>query len=147
MTAVRKVESGDRDRWLELWRGYQDFYEVDIPAETARVTWARLLDPKEAMFGALAIEDGRPIGLVHWLTHRSCWTIGDYCYLQDLFVARDRRGTGAGRSLIEYVYADAKARGCPRVYWLTHETNHTARLLYDRVAERTGFIQYRKTLT
>ena len=79
MAAVRMVESGDHDDWLKLWRGYQEFYEVDIPAETARVTWARLLDPTEAMFAALAVEAGRPIGLVHWLTNRSCWTVGDYC--------------------------------------------------------------------
>jgi GNAT superfamily N-acetyltransferase len=147
MVTVRAVASGDHDVWLPLWRGYQEFYQVDIPAETARVTWARLLDPAEPMFAALAIEEGRAVGVVHWLLHRSCWTVGDYCYLQDLYVAGDRRGTGAGRALIEHVYADAAARGCPRVYWLTHESNHTAMQLYDRIAERSGFVQYRKALS
>jgi hypothetical protein len=46
--------------------------------------------------------------------------------------------------LIEAVYACADELGAERVYWLTHETNTTARQLYDRVATRTGFIQYRR---
>ena len=82
--------------------------------------------------------------MVHWIHHRSCWTAGDNCYLQDLFVAPTARGHGAGRGLIEHVYAQARAAGCARVYWLTHETNADARVLYDRLAERPGFIQYRK---
>jgi ribosomal protein S18 acetylase RimI-like enzyme len=56
------------------------------------------------------------------------------------------RGSGVGRKLIEHVYAEASRHGCARVYWLTHETNATAMRLYDRVAERSGFVQYRKSL-
>ena len=51
-----------------------------------------------------------------------------------------------GRALIEAVYERAKSVGCTRVYWLTHETNATARRLYDQVAQNTGFIVYRKML-
>jgi GNAT superfamily N-acetyltransferase len=86
------------------------------------------------------------VGLVHHIRHRSCWTAGDYCYLQDLFVAPAARHAGVGRKLIEHVYALAAREGCARVYWLTHETNSVAMLLYDRIAKRTGFIQYRKDL-
>jgi GNAT superfamily N-acetyltransferase len=143
---IRLLEPGDHESWYPLWRGYQAFYKVDIPIETSRVTWARLLDPQEPMFGALALAGGRAIGVVHWILHRSCWTVGDYCYLQDLFVADSERGRGTGRRLIEHVYDAARAAGCSRVYWLTHETNAQAMLLYDRVAERSGFIQYRKTM-
>src|SRR5690606_41353595 len=89
--------------------------------------------------------NGRAVGMVHWIFHRSCWTAGDYCYLQDLFVAQDVRGGGHGRALIEHVYAQARAVNAARVYWLTHETNHTAMQLYDRIAERPGSLQYRKT--
>jgi GNAT superfamily N-acetyltransferase len=131
------------DAWLPLWRGYQAFYETDIPAAVSAVTWARLLDPAEPMDGALAWRDSTAIGLVHYIQHRSCWTTGDYCYLQDLFVAPGLRGGGIGRMLIEHVYANARSSGCSRVYWLTHETNTSAMQLYARVAERSGFIQYR----
>ncbi len=87
---------------------------------------------------------GKLSGIVHYLYHRSCWTIGDYCYLQDLFVAEDARKLGLGRALIEAVEREARKAGASRVYWLTHETNATARALYDQLAERPGFIQYRK---
>jgi GNAT superfamily N-acetyltransferase len=107
------------------------------------VTWTRLLDPAEPMGGALAWRDSRAVGLVHFIEHRSCWTTGNYCYLQDLFVAPGLRGEGIGRMLIEYVYEKARAGGCSRVYWLTHETNTSAMQLYERVAERSGFVQYR----
>ncbi len=110
-----------------------------------RTTWQRLLDPAEPVHGALAFdEEGRAVGLAHWLFHRSTWSEGNSCYLNDLFVDPGLRGKGVGRALIDHVHADAAARGAPKVYWLTHETNTTAQRLYNAVAERTGFIQYRK---
>ena len=142
--AIRPIGSGDREAWLPLWRGYQAFYKVDLPAEVTDTTWTRLNDPAEPVDGALAWRGDEAIGLVHHIRHRSAWTIGDYCYLQDLFVADGARGLGIGRRLIAHVYAAAKAAGCSRVHWLTHETNTDAMQLYDRVAERSGFVQYRK---
>lgn len=144
--SIHLLTAGDHDAWYPLWRGYQAFYETDIPEAASRVAWERLLAPEEPMHGALALEDGRPVGLVHHLEHRSFWTVGNYCYLQDLFVAPEARGGGIGRMLIEHVYAEARRRGCSRVHWLTQEGNTTARRLYDRIAERSGFIQYRKLL-
>jgi GNAT superfamily N-acetyltransferase len=141
---VRNLLALDHDAWLPLWRGYQEFYKEEIPAETTRTTWARILDPAEPVFGAIAFAGDRPVGIVHWLYHRSCWTIANYCYLQDLFVIPDHRGSGVGRKLIEHVFATARIVGCAKVYWLTHETNSTAMLLYDRIAHRSGFLQYEK---
>jgi GNAT superfamily N-acetyltransferase len=138
--------AADHDAWLPLWRGYQAFYQVDIPAATSAVTWQRLLDPAEPMHAMLAWQGGRAVGLVHWIYHRACWSVGDYCYLNDLFAEPDVRGTGVGRALIEHVYRAAAEVGCSRVYWLTHETNEVAMRLYDRVAQRSGFVQYRKAL-
>jgi GNAT superfamily N-acetyltransferase len=130
--------------WHPLWRGYQAFYKVDIADAVTQLTWQRLLDAAEPMHGALAFVDGAAVGMVHFIEHRSCWTRGNYIYLQDLFVASPVRGAGVGRALIEHVYGEAKARDCARVYWLTHETNVDAMHLYDRVADRSGFLQYRK---
>jgi GNAT superfamily N-acetyltransferase len=143
---VRPFEAADHDTWLPLWRGYQAFYKVDIPAATSEVTWGRILDPNEPVFGALAFADSIAVGMVHWLFHRTTWTIGNNCYLQDLFVANSTRGGGVGRKLIEHVYDAARAAGCPRVYWLTHETNAQAMVLYNSIADRSGFLQYRKNL-
>ncbi len=132
--------------WLPLWRGYQAFYKTDIAPEVSEVTWSRLLDPEEPMGAALAWNGPKAVGLVHHIRHRSCWTIGDYLYLQDLFVSPEARGTGVGRKLIEHVYGIARDQGCARVHWLTHETNTDAMLLYDRIAERSGFMQYRRSI-
>lgn len=141
---IRPLTAGDKQAWAPLWAGYLEFYKATIPADVSELTFARLLDPAEPMFCFAAEANGRLIGIVHCVLHRSTWTRGLYLYLQDLFVAPDVRGSGAGRALIEAVYARADELGVERVYWLTHEGNATARLLYDRVAERSGFIQYRR---
>ena len=143
---VRPAREDEFEAWYPLWRGYQAFYKVDIPIETSRVTWARFFSPTEPMHCALAEADGRVVGLVHAIDHRSCWTTGPYCYLQDLFVDAAFRGRHIGRALIEHVYKTAAARGCSRVHWLTHETNTGAMELYDRIADKSGFVQYRKML-
>lgn len=149
MTAitVRPLEPGDHAVWDPLWRGYLTFYQTAIADDVRAITWARLLDPAEPMKGGLALRDGVAVGLVHHIRHRSCWTVGDYIYLQDLFVAESVRGGGAGRALIEHVYEIARSTGCNRVHWLTHETNQDAMKLYDRIADRSGFVQYRKLLS
>lgn len=131
---------------MPLWRGYQAFYAVEIPDAVSAATWERLLDPAEPMGGALAWEGDEAVGLVHHVRHRSTWTTGNSCYLQDLFVAPGGRGRGTGRALIAHAEEVARQAGCSRLYWLTHETNADAMKLYDRVAERSGFVQYRKSL-
>ena len=144
---IRQIEAGDRARWTELWRGYLTFYETVLPDEIYAATWARLFDPAEPVFGALSLDgDGTAVGLVHYLYHRTTWSTADSCYLQDLFVDPAVRGGGHGRALIEHVAAEARQAGATRLYWNTHETNVTARRLYDAVGVRSGFIQYRKPL-
>jgi len=145
---VRCVKRSDFDRWLPLWDGYNAFYgrsgPTALPREITDMTWARFFDGYEPVLGLVAEQGGELIGLTHYLFHRSTTLIEPVCYLQDLFTAQAARGKGVGRALIEGVYAQARLAGSPRVYWQTHETNHTARALYDQVAEHQGFIIYRK---
>jgi GNAT superfamily N-acetyltransferase len=144
--AVLPLEPQDYAAWLPLWRGYQAFYQVDLLPDVTAATWARLLDPAWPMDGVLAWQDRQAVGLAHTVRHLSTWSTADKCYLNDLFVSPDVRGRGVGRALIDAVYARAAAAGCGAVYWLTHETNATAMRLYDRVASRSGFVQYSKAL-
>lgn len=148
--AIRPLAPGDRTAWEPLWAGYLAFYGTSLPAETTETTWSRLLDPAEPMhvLGAVLPEAGgeRLVGIVHYLFHRSTWTPGNYCYLQDLFTAEAARGQGAGRALIEAVYARAREAGASRVYWHTQDGNATARRLYDQVGEQAGFTVYRQLL-
>ena len=140
---VRPLTPTDHAQWHPLWRAYLAFYGADLPPEQDAITWARFHDPAEPMVALGAFEGERMVGIVHAIFHRSCWLPTESCYLQDLFVDPAVRGTGAGRALIEAVYALARARDVTRVHWLTQEGNTTARVLYDRIATRSGFIQYR----
>jgi GNAT superfamily N-acetyltransferase len=141
---VRELRADERVPWQAMWKAYLDFYRTGVSPEVYDTTWRRLNDPAEPMFLLGGEVDGKLAGIVHFLYHRTCWSIGDYCYLQDLYVNENARGHGLGRALIEAVYARAKVDGASRVHWLTHHTNETARKLYDTLAEQPGFIQYRK---
>ncbi|MCM2460883.1 GNAT family N-acetyltransferase [Pseudomonas sp. CG7] len=145
-TEIRLVTAEDHAAWLPLWQAYLRFYNTELPEAVTQSTWQRLLDDREPTHGALAWNGDTAVGLVHFIYHRSNWSIENSCYLQDLLVTEQSRGTGVGRQLIEFVYATAKADGCCKVHWLTHETNATAIQLYERIAERPGFIQFRKAL-
>ena len=145
---VREIARADLAAWCPLWDGYNAFYgrsgPTALPGEITRVTWDRFFDAEEPVHALVAERDGRLIGLVHYLFHRSTTAIGLTCYLQDLFTDAQARGGGVGRALIEAVCDRARAAGSARVYWQTHETNLTAMRLYDQVAERSRFLVYRK---
>jgi len=147
---VRAVSAQDFEAWRALWDGYNTFYGRHGPTaladEITRTTWSRFFDGYEPVNALVAELQGRLVGLAHCIFHRSTILIAPTCYLQDLYTSEAARGRGVGRALIEAVYAKAAAAGSPRVYWLTHESNHTAMHLYDQVAERSGFLQYRKML-
>lgn len=143
MISVRPLTSSDFDIWLPLWQGYLEFYEVQISDQVTQATFDRLVDQNISMFGALAIsESGEAVGLVNWLMHPGTWSVNDSCYLEDLFVNAEFRGQGVGRALIEHVRQWAETQNAAKVYWLTAESNVAAQQLYDRVAKKTGFIQY-----
>jgi GNAT superfamily N-acetyltransferase len=145
---VRSVTRQDHAQWLPLWDGYNAFYGRSGPTALApditAMTWARFFDAYEPVHALVAESDGTLLGLTHYLLHRSTTAIEPSCYLQDLFTNAAARGKGVGRALINGVYAQARLAGSPRVYWQTHETNLAAQLLYDKVAEKSGFIVYRK---
>lgn len=147
---IRPVTRTDFDAWLPLWQGYNQFYgrhgATALPDEITRTTWERFFDAYEPVHALVAENQGRLLGLVHYLYHRSTIMLGPICYLQDLYADEAARGKGVGEALIEAVYEQARSAGSSRVYWQTHETNHTAIKLYERVAERSGFIVYRKPL-
>jgi GNAT superfamily N-acetyltransferase len=141
---IRSACDADFDAWFPLWQGYQTFYKTNIADAVTTKTWERFLDPAEPMYCALAEQNGKVVGMVHYIVHRSCWTTGDYVYLQDLFVDSNARGQGIGKALIEHVYTQARELNASRVWWLTHESNTNAMVLYDQIADQSGFIQYRK---
>jgi GNAT superfamily N-acetyltransferase len=147
---IRQVELRDYVQWIPLWLGYNAFYgrfgKTALDPEITRITWDRFFDESEPVFALVAELNGKLVGMTHFLYHRSTSALKLVCYLQDLFTDPDIRGKGIGRALIESVYKQAERAGSSRVYWLTHETNVTAMKLYDQVADRSGFVQYRKLI-
>jgi GNAT superfamily N-acetyltransferase len=145
---VRAAIRSDFEQWLPLWDGYNAFYGRSGPtalsSEITRTTWQRFFDAYEPVYALVAESGGRLLGLAHYLFHRSTTAIEPICYLQDLFTMEATRGQGVGGALISEIYKQARQAGTARVYWQTHETNHTAQKLYDKLAERSGFIVYRK---
>lgn len=142
---IRPVSKDDEAAWRRLWTDYLSFYETSVGEDVYRMSFSRLLSDDPAEFrGRLAVLDGAPVGLVHFVFHRHMWRVEDVCYLQDLYADPEARGRGIGRALIEAVYGAADAAGCPTVYWLTQEFNATARRLYDRIGTVTPFIKYNR---
>jgi GNAT superfamily N-acetyltransferase len=145
---VRPAAPADLAQWRPLWDGYNAFYgrsgRAALAEEVTRTTWARFFDDGEPVHALVAECEGRIVGLVHYLFHRSTVSIGPNCYLQDLFTDAALRGQGVGRALIAAVADRARAGGASRVYWMTHESNTAAMKLYDRVAEKPGFLIYRQ---
>jgi GNAT superfamily N-acetyltransferase len=145
---IRFVARSDYDRWLPLWDGYNAFYgrsgATALDPDITRMTWARFFDAYEPVHALVAESGDRLLGLTHYLFHRSTTAIAPVYYLQDLFTDASARGQGIGGALIREVYAQAKQAGSPRVYWQTYQTNQTAQRLYDKLAERTEIIVYRK---
>ena len=142
---LRPLTELDFEDWAPLWRDYLAFYETELPPEIYRSSFDRMVASKDGDFrGLVAERGGKLVGLAHYLFHRHGWKFENVCYLQDLFVAPEHRGTGLGRALIEAVYAKADEAGAPHVYWNTQEFNETARKLYDRIGQKTVFVEYER---
>lgn len=143
---IRPLTAADRAAWEPLWQGYLTFYKATLVPEATPTTWARLMDPAEPMFVRGAFENGKLLGIVQCVLHRTTWNPKDICYLQDLFTVPEARGKGVGKALIEQVYAEARENNWFRVYWQTYDTNAVAQVLYNKMADRPGIIVYRKNM-
>jgi GNAT superfamily N-acetyltransferase len=143
---IRSIGENEREAWNPLWAGYLAFYKSALRPEISDLTWDRFHDPDEQIFALGGYVDGELMAIAHYLFHRSTWAPDRYCYLEDLFVAPAARRRGLGRALIEAVYQKARVANASRVYWLTQSDNTQARILYDKVADNLGFIQYRRVI-
>lgn len=143
---IRRAGAGDEKLWRDLWKGYLDFYRGSATEEATALLWRNLLANDGEVRGFVADRGEGAFGFVHYVYHRSTWSTQPICYLQDLFVSKTARGSGAARALMEACFEDAKAAGAFRVYWQTQEYNGAARSLYDTIVPRSSFIVYRKPL-
>ncbi|WP_171212545.1 GNAT family N-acetyltransferase [Ruegeria sp. HKCCA5426] len=144
-TTIRPIAEAYYEVWCQLWRQYLAFYETSLGDEIYRTSFSRMMSGNPGEFqGLLAEVQGKPVGLAHYLFHRSMWSVENTCYLMDLFVDPNTRGTGIGRALINAVHSKAAENGITTTYWMTQEFNYKGRMLYDQVAEKTPFLVYEK---
>ncbi|MGH1417338.1 MAG: GNAT family N-acetyltransferase [Hyphomicrobiaceae bacterium] len=148
---IRTLQADDKARWQALFKAYVAFYGATVTNDVVEETWQRLLANTDNMIGLVGEMPSRSIdggfdivGIVHAVIHASTWTKQSYCYLEDLYVDKQVRRAGIGQALIEAIFAEADKRNCTRTYWVTKEDNVEARALYDRLAERSPFVQYRR---
>jgi GNAT superfamily N-acetyltransferase len=146
MITTRALQPSDRAAWEPLWHGYLAFYRASLPQSQTDANWRRFMDPAEPMQVWGAFEGEVLVGIVQCVFHRTSWSEQLTCYLQDLFTLPAARGKGVARALITHVYREAEALGYARVYWQTHESNAEAQVLYNKMADRSGFIVYRHEL-
>src|SRR6267142_1909317 len=100
---VTAIRPQDRARSAELWRGYLDFYETELPPEIYEHTWQRLIAEERPIrgLGARLGSDTAPlVGITHYLFHAHAWMTREVCYLQDLFVDETVRRHGCGRAAL-----------------------------------------------
>lgn len=140
---ISAPNSSNKEQWLKLWQDYLVFYKEDLSSEITQLTWQRILDSNEPVNAFIIYNDNEVVGFAHYLFHRSTWAKNNYCYLEDLFVAEKVRGKGCAKALINAVREAAKQNDCERLYWVTGESNNVARTLYDKIAEKTEYFQYR----
>ncbi len=140
---IRDCHAGDEDAWRRLWAGYNAFYHAHVDDLVTSVTWSRILDPGAPVFSRLAEREGRAVGISVSVLHPGTWTPDPICYLEDLFVEADARGSGVGRALIDDLIALGRERGWGRLYWHTQACNAIARRLYDRYTAADDFVRYR----
>jgi GNAT superfamily N-acetyltransferase len=147
---VRPAKVNDFENWLILWDAYNEFYgrvgPTALSAKCTQIAWARFFDQTEPVHALVAEADNELVGLAHYLFHRSISKVEPVCYLQDLYTVPKFRSKGIGKALIEEVYKQAQLVGTRTVYWHTQETNETAMRLYNKVAERSGFVVYKKKI-
>lgn len=139
---IRPVKPEDRAQWDVLYAGYAEFYGVEQTADMRDTVWSWLMNAAHGSNGFVAVSEDRLIGLTHYRPYVSCLKAVTNCFLDDLYVSPDARGTGAARALIDAVAEAARTNGWGVVRWITADDNYRARGLYDQMATRTIWITY-----
>lgn len=136
---------GDKDffSWLGLFEGYSEFYKSELTDEKALQVWSWIIDKNHDLEGAVAVDDdGNFVGFAHFRKVPDTLSATTGLFLDDLFVAPSARGTGVGRSLIDFVRGYAAEHNFSGIQLITAADNTTAQRLYDDMGTRTEWVTY-----
>lgn len=108
----------------------REFAEYEDLSSFLEVNAEQLSD---VMFGSSAFVNGLvaftgldPVGYVLFYPHFSSFRGQRGFYIEDIYVAQDKRGKGVGEALIREVARRAKSRGFERIDFLVLEKNKKA---------------------
>jgi len=143
-TEVRAIREEELEDVLPLIAGYQRFYLAKPDDDRNQAFFHRFIEPSDEGILLGAWVDGRLVGFstIYW-THSST-RAADIGLMNDLFVAEDVRGSGAGRALIRASAEAARAAGMASLEWYTATDNDVAQRLYDSIPEvrRSAWLAY-----
>ncbi|MBJ7281001.1 MAG: GNAT family N-acetyltransferase [Rhodoluna sp.] len=139
---VRQIAVEDRSSWLELYHAYLKFYESEPVESSTELLWNRLTKAEPKIQGLVAESNGEIVGIAHFHYQLSTWSDTLHCYLEDLYVSEEARGKGLATALIAEVRKFAIEHECSELFWITKESNQTARKLYEKVAAVSDFVRY-----
>ena len=134
---VRYAEPADVPAILALIHALA-IYEREPDAVKATIDSLHVsLFAQDAQASAHVVEiDYKIVGTAIWFLSYSTWTGKPGIYLEDLFVAEEARGTGAGRALIQALAREAQDKGCARIDWAVLDWNEPAMRFYEAVGGR-----------
>lgn len=144
---IREANSGDAERWRQLFTAYGVFYETDFDSGVLDGVWAWILDPEHPVTAFVAEADGDLVGFAHVRMHPDTFVAGPGWFLDDLYTDPSHRGSGVGTALLEAVRAHAVAHGGGTLRWITAADNTRAQRVYDRIASRTTWVTYEQETT
>ena len=134
---IREFQLKDKELWKKLYKGYANFYKVEMNNQILQTVWNWLNDKNHELKGISYEVDGKIVGVAHYRKLLSPLK-GKYIgYLDDIFVDPEYRGKKIGKKLLNKIKEISKASNWNLVRWQTDEDNSTAKKLYDKVATKT----------
>ena len=139
---IREIQLKDKNQWEKLYKGYADFYKVEMNDKILQTVWGWLHNNNHEVNGIVCEVDNKVVGLAHYRRMPRPLKGQDMGFLDDLFVAPEYRGRKIGEKLINRIKEISKSKGWNLVRWITRDDNTRAKSLYDRVAEKTNWDVY-----
>lgn len=144
---IRAIAAADRAAWQRLFTAYGVFYETQFTDDVIAAVWTLLLESGSGVDALVAEQDGGVVGFAHYRSHPDTFTGGRDWFLDDLYVDPDARGAGHATALIEHVADLARSTGTAgTLRWITAADNERAQRVYDRIATKTTWVTYEKSL-
>ena len=144
---IRAIAAADRAAWQRLFTAYGVFYETQFTDDVIAAVWKLLLESGSGVDALVAEQEGTVVGFAHYRSHPDTFTGGRDWFLDDLYVDPDARGAGHATALIEHLADLARSTGpAGTLRWITAADNERAQRVYDRIATKTTWVTYEKSL-